>query len=108
MLTKIKLYIATFKQFIYDICYPNLAKYVQPIDLDEIEKSLTLSSKINSEIHKKYVIPTVNLSKEKAEQEIAMLIADYKDDVMFDNTTGEFIFTSHNNNETPNIENIKE
>jgi hypothetical protein len=37
---------------------------------------------------KKFIIPTNTLCPIKAEQEIAMLIADYKDNIAFDNTTG--------------------
>jgi len=67
--------------------------YVEPLirpynELKSIERSRLLFNLINATMHKEFVIPTQGLSPALAEQEIATLIADYKDHVTFDDTTG--------------------
>jgi len=68
--------------------------YVEPLirpynELKSIERSRLMFNLINATMHKKFGIPTTGLSQAQAEQEIATLIADYKDYVVFDDTTGE-------------------
>jgi len=68
--------------------------YIEPLikpynELKSVERTRLLFNLINATMHKEFVIPTEGLSQSNAEQEMATLIADYKDHVMFDNTTGE-------------------
>lgn len=68
--------------------------YVEPLirpynELKTIERSRLLFNLINATMHKEFVIPTHGLSPMQAEQEIATLIADYKDYITFDDTTGQ-------------------
>lgn len=67
--------------------------YVEPLirpynELKSIERSRLLFNLINATMHKEIIIPTHGLSPIMAEQEIATLIADYKDNIIFDDTTG--------------------
>lgn len=67
--------------------------YIEPLirpynELKNIERSKLLFNLINATMHKEFIIPTQGLSPMQAEQEIASLIADYKDNVSFDDTTG--------------------
>jgi hypothetical protein len=67
--------------------------YVEPLirpynELKSIERSRLLFNLINATMHKEFIIPTQGLPPHLAEQEIATLIADYKDHVAFDDTTG--------------------
>ena len=68
--------------------------YVEPLirpynELKSIERAKLLFNLINATMHKEFVIPTQGLSPMQAEQEIATLIADYKDHIAFDDTTGQ-------------------
>jgi len=67
--------------------------YVEPLirpynELKSIERSKLMFNLINATMHKEFIIPTQGLSQIQAEQEMAQLIADYKDHVAFDDTTG--------------------
>jgi hypothetical protein len=67
--------------------------YVEPLirpynELKNMERSKLLFNLINATMHKEFVIPTQGLSPMLAEQEVASLIADYKDHIAFDDTTG--------------------
>jgi hypothetical protein len=67
--------------------------YVEPLirpynELKSIERARLLFNLINATMHKEFVIPTHGLSPSMAEQEVATLIADYKDHIQFDDTTG--------------------
>lgn len=67
--------------------------YIEPLirpynELKSIERARLLFNLINATMHKEFVIPTTGLSPMKAEEEITALIADYKDHVSFDDTTG--------------------
>jgi len=67
--------------------------YVEPLirpynELKSIERAKLLFNLINATMHKEFIIPTQGLSPMQAEQEIATLIADYKDHIAFDDTTG--------------------
>lgn len=67
--------------------------YVEPMirpynELKNIERSKLLFNLINATMHKEFIIPTQGLSPMMAEQEVAALIADYKDHIAFDDTTG--------------------
>jgi hypothetical protein len=67
--------------------------YIEPMikpynELKSIERSRIMFNLINATMHKEFVIPVQGLSPMQAEQEIASLIADYKDHVAFDDTTG--------------------
>lgn len=67
--------------------------YVEPLirpynELKSIERAKLLFNLINATMHKEFIIPTNGLSPMQAEQEIATLIADYKDHIAFDDTTG--------------------
>lgn len=67
--------------------------YVEPLirpynELKSIERARLVFNMINATMHKEFIIPTQGLSPMQAEQEIATLIADYKDHIAFDDTTG--------------------
>lgn len=67
--------------------------YVEPMirpynELKNIERSKLLFNLINATMHKEFIIPTQGLSPMMAEQEISSLIADYKDHIAFDDSTG--------------------
>jgi len=67
--------------------------YVEPLirpynELKTIERSRVLFNLINATMHKKFIIPTHGLPPAMAEQEVLSLISDYKDNIMFDDTTG--------------------
>ena len=74
--------------------------YVEPLirpynELKSIERARLLFNLINATMHKEFIIPVHGLSPAQAEQEIATLIADYKDHIAFDDTTGQ-IFVDGN------------
>jgi len=50
-----------------------------------------------STIHRIYTIPTNGLSVEEAQKQISELITDYKDYVVFDDTTGEICILGSKN-----------
>lgn len=67
--------------------------YVEPLirpynELKTIERSRLLFNLQNATMHKQFIIPTHGLPPALAEQEILSLISDYKDNIMFDDTTG--------------------
>lgn len=68
--------------------------YVEPLirpynELKSMERAKLLFNIIHATMHKEFIIPTQGLSPMLAEQEIATLIADYKDHISFDDTTGQ-------------------
>jgi hypothetical protein len=68
--------------------------YVEPLirpynELKNVERSKILFNLINATMHKEFKIPTHGMSPAQAEQELLTLISDYKDNVQFDDTTGQ-------------------
>ena len=64
---------------------------VNGLGLDEvnlIENTKCLINKHESTVYKKFIIPVGNLSKEQAEQQISLLIKNYKEDVKWDDNLG--------------------
>jgi len=53
-----------------------------------IEQTRIMFNVANATIHQKFVIPVGGLSKQRAEEEISQLIADYRDEVSFDDEMG--------------------
>lgn len=52
--------------------------------INQERQAKNMYSHTNSKIHKKFIIPVGNLTPEEAQQEVVKFIADYKEEINFD------------------------